>query len=77
MQTLDYYGKQAKSIRFKQGKATPHKLNITKAWFSQNGFSVDKILDLPPKNPDLNPIEHIWGDLKRHFDAYPNRPATK
>jgi hypothetical protein len=34
MQTLEeYYGKQVKSIRFQQGKATLHKPNITKAWF--------------------------------------------
>ncbi|KAG2190941.1 hypothetical protein INT46_004944, partial [Mucor plumbeus] len=44
---------------------------------NQNEFFVDKILDRPPQNSDLNPIEHIWGDLKRHLDAYPNRPATK
>ncbi|KAG2194551.1 hypothetical protein INT46_009206 [Mucor plumbeus] len=44
---------------------------------NQNGFFVEKILDWSPQNPDLNPIEHIRGDLKRHLDAYPNRPATK
>jgi hypothetical protein len=77
MQTLEYYGKQVKSIRFQLGKATPHKSNITKALFSQNKFFVDKILDWPPQNPDLNPIEHIRGDLKRHLDAYLNRPAAK
>jgi transposase len=77
MQTLEYYGKQVKDIRFQQDKATPHKSNITKAWFSQNGFSVDEILDWPPQSPDLNPIEHVWGELKRHLDAYPNRPTTK
>ncbi|KAG2189569.1 hypothetical protein INT46_003108, partial [Mucor plumbeus] len=44
--------------------------------FHQNEFFVDKILDLPPQNPDLNSIKHIGGDLKRRLDAYPNRPAT-
>ncbi|KAG2209112.1 hypothetical protein INT46_006276 [Mucor plumbeus] len=43
----------------------------------QNKFFVDKILDWLPQNSDLNPIEHVRGDLKRHLDAYPNRPATK
>ncbi|KAG2202173.1 hypothetical protein INT46_007688 [Mucor plumbeus] len=77
MQTLEYYGKQVKNIRFQQDKATPHKSNITKAWFSQNGFSVDEILDWPPQNSDLNPIERIRGDLKHHLDTYPIGPATK
>ncbi|KAG2193560.1 hypothetical protein INT46_007949 [Mucor plumbeus] len=44
---------------------------------NQNEFFVDKILDWPPQNSDLNRIEHIRGDLKRHRDAYPNKPATK
>jgi hypothetical protein len=48
MQTLEYYGKQVKDIRFQQDKATPHKSNITKSWFSQNGFSVNKIPDWTP-----------------------------
>ena len=77
MQTLEYYGKQVESIRFQRGKATPHKSNITKTWFRQNKFFLDNILDWPPQNPDLNPIEHIRGDLKRHLNAYPNRQATK
>jgi hypothetical protein len=77
MQTLKYYGKQVKSIRFQWGKATPHKPNITKAWFSQNKFFVDKILDWPPQKPNLNPTEHIRGDLIRHLDVYPNSLATK
>ena len=78
MQTLEYYGKQVKDIHFQQDKATLHKLNITKAWFIQNGFFVDKILDWPTQNPNSNPIiEHFWGEFKCHLDAYPKRPATK
>jgi hypothetical protein len=51
IQSLKCYGKQVKSFRFQQNKTAPHKLNITKAWFSQSKFFVEKILDWPPKKP--------------------------
>ncbi|KAG2193210.1 hypothetical protein INT46_007614 [Mucor plumbeus] len=44
---------------------------------NQNESFVDKILDWLPQNSDLNPIDNIRDDLKRHLDTSPNRPATK
>ena len=77
LDTLNYYDKEVSDIRFQQDKATPHKSAITKNWFTQNGFSVDEILDQPAKIPKLNHIEHVWYQLKRRLDAYETRPTTK
>ncbi len=47
---------------FQQDLAPAHTAKITKSWLNDHGVGV---LDWPPNSPDLNPIEDIWGIVKR------------
>ncbi len=47
---------------FQQDLAPAHTAKGTKSWFNDNGVTV---LDWPENSPDLNPIENLWGTVKR------------
>ncbi len=55
---------------FQQDLAPAHTAKGTKSWFNDHGVTV---LDWPPNSPDLNPIENLWGIVKRKMrDTRPN-----
>ncbi len=55
---------------FQQDLAPAHTAKGTKSWFNDHGVTV---LDWPANSPDLNPIEYIWGIVKRKMrDTRPN-----
>ncbi len=56
---------------FQQDLAPAHTAKGTKSWFNDHG--VVTVLDWPANSPDLNPIENLWGIVKRKMrDTRPN-----
>lgn len=65
---------QEESILFQQDNAPCHTSALSTAFFRENGI---RVLEWPAQSPDLNPIEQLWGTLKKKVALHKSRSKTE
>lgn len=61
------YGAECRALLL-WDNASCHKSGQMREWLRQNPNHVE-LDNFPPYSPEMNPIEHVWKEVKKHINA--------